>query len=163
MLLSLPKSGIVVLLKQNSVLVTYTTSMGAHLEGLYNQFRGQLGVSLGVRSAGLDIETLKLHAEYYRQYYIDRGYVGMGSPRKVIRYKVRMLPSRDFKFIDVELVTTRGDKVGVVGRFKNRGEAGAFIETYYGTDNPFKLPVYACNSDTKELALEQQKKILDVR
>lgn len=160
-LLGLPKSGVVILKKGGSVLVAYTTSMGAHLESLYQQFGGQSGVTMEVVSAGADIETLKLHTEYYRDYYIRQGFTSIQShSRKAIQYRVRAVPSSDFKFVDVELVSARGD-AKFVGRFRSMRLAGEFIETYYGTDNPFKLPVYAANSDTKLFL--QKTKMLDIK
>lgn len=162
MLLGLPRSGVVILLKMNQVLVTYTTSMGAHLESLYNQFGGQTGITMQIVSAGADIETLKIHTEYYREYYNSIGYSSIQSlGRKSIKYRVRIAPSPEFKGIDVELVTARGSSK-VVGRFKNSRDAKDFIETYYGTDNTFKLPVYAINSDTEELVIKEQTKMLEL-
>jgi hypothetical protein len=162
--LALPKSGVVVLTKNDSVLVSYTVSMGADLEDMYNLFKGQTGISMRVFSAGADIETLKLHTEYYRKFYHSRLCYRplMEYQRKVIQYKVRTIPSHDFKKVDVELVTARGDGK-IVGKFKNIKEAKEFIETCYGPDNSFRFPVYALNSATKEFLLDNQKKMLDIR
>jgi hypothetical protein len=160
-LLGLPKSGVVVLQKGNSILVSYCTSMGANLESLYNQFKGQSGIELRVFSKEADLETLKLHTEYYRKYYSKRGFSLLHSPaRKAVKYRVRVSPSLDFKWMDVELVNARGD-AKFVGRFKSVKEANDFKSTYYGADNPFRLPVYALNSDTKEFLSET--KMLDIR
>ena len=163
-MLSLPRSGVVILQKADSVLVSYTTSMASELQDLYGMFRGQSGIVLKVLSAGADIETLKLHTEYYRKFYHDQlCYRPIKQyNRKALVYKVRAVPSHDFKSIDIELVTARGDSK-FVGRFKTKKEAGIFIETYYGSDNPFKFPVYAANSLTKEFLAEQEKKLLNVR
>ena len=149
-LLALPKSGVIILEKRNQVLVTYTTSMGSYLETLYNDFKGQAGIKITIRSAGADIETLKLHVEYYRDYYRKTdGYVLLLSHnRKTIEYKVRIVPTNDLKKVDVELVTARGDSK-VVGRFKDIRAARDFVDNYYGSDNPYNLPVYAANSDTR--------------
>lgn len=160
-LLALPKSGVVVLKKGDHALVSYTTSMGAELQELYNLFRGQTGISMFVLSAGADLETLKLHTEYYRKFYHSNYKPIQEYNRKVIEYKIRLVPIKDFRGVDVELVTARGDSK-VVGRFKNIVEAKDFIETYYGTDNPFRFPVYAANSDTKEFLQKEQKKLLDI-
>lgn len=162
LLLGLPKSGVVILQKENTVLVSYTTSMGANLETLYNEFSGQSGIELMVFSAGTDLETLKLHTEYYRRYFTEKGFILLQThSRKTVQYRVRMVPSQEFKNMDVELVNARGDSK-VVGRFKSKKEAGDFIDRHYGSDNPFRLPVYALNSDTKEF-LAEQKKMLDIR
>ena len=163
-LLGLPRSGVVILKKGDRALVSYTTSMGAELENLYNQFRGKIGLTMEIVSAEADIETLKLHTEYYRNLYhtVLRHRTVNPYGRRVIAYSVRITPNGDFKYVDVELVTARGDSK-VVGRFKNIQKAKEFIEISYGSDNPFRLPVYAWNSDTKEFLLEQQKKMLDIR
>lgn len=161
--LELPKSGVVILRKGSSVLVSYTTSMGANLEALYNEFSGQAGIHLEVVSAGTDLETLKLHTEYYRDYYSKRGMSLLQAPlRRAVTYKVRLVPSFDIKKVDVEITNARGES-RVVGRFGNVREARDFIETYYGTDNTFCFPVYSLNSATKELVLDTQKKILDIK
>lgn len=161
--LALPQSGVVILIKDKQILVSYTTSMGSHLEGLYNQFSGQSNIEMIVRSADADLETLKLHAEYYRDYYIKKGFTLLLSHyRKSIRYRVRAVPSSEFKGIDVEIVSARGGSK-VVGKFRNIGEAKDFIEIYYGTDNSFRFPVYATNSATKEFLLDNQTKLLDIK
>src|SRR5690348_15910445 len=159
--LALPKSGVVILTKNDSILVSYTTSMGADLQEMYNLFKGQTGIRIRVLSAGADIETLKLHTEYYRKFYHSKlGYRQLiDYQRKAIKYSVRTIPSYNFKGIDVELVTARGDSK-IVGRFKNDKEAREFINNCYAGDNPFRFPVYALNSDTKEFLLE--KKLLDI-
>lgn len=159
--LGLPKSGVVVLQKGKGILVSYCTSMGANLESLYNQFKGQSGIDLFVFSQDADLETLKLHTEYYRRYYSKKGFTLIQEPsRKAVQYRVRVAPSKDFKWMDMELVNARGD-AKFVGRFKNVKEANDFKATYYGADNPFRLPVYALNSDTKEFLNET--KMLDIR
>lgn len=153
-LLSLPKSGVVVLIKHPGVLVSYTSSMASELMELYSNFKGQIGIELRVFSAGADIETLKLHTEYYRKHYHDRlGYKPiLPYNRKTIQYKVRAIPSQDFKAINVELVNARGE-AKTVGQFKNTKEANEFIVTYYGSDNPLRLPVYALNKATRDIIL----------
>lgn len=161
--LGLPKSGVVILTKKDSVLVSYTTSMGVSLESLYNEFGGVSGITMSIVSARADLETLKLHVEWYRDYYSKLGYKMMVQyKRKSIQYKVRCIPSLDFKGADVELVTARGGSK-IVGRFKNIGEAKSFIETYYGLDNPFKFPVYAFNSDTKMYLTTCNNRLLEVK
>jgi hypothetical protein len=165
-LLALPKSGVVILIMGNQVLVSYTESMGANLESIYNQFKGRgstTPIVLRVASAGADLETLKLHTEYYRDYYSKKGMLQpMVQLRASIRYRVRAVPRPDYKGVDVEVVSARGEGK-VVGRFKNSAEAKDFIETYYGTDNPFCLPVYGSNSATKEFLKEKQTKLLDIK
>ena len=162
--LALPQSGVIILTRDNSVLINYSISMGANLETLYNDFRGVPGITLQVMSANADLETLKLHTEFYRAHYLKLGYRLMVAPmRKSISYRVRAVPSPDLKAIDVELVTARGDSSKVVGRFKTVREAKDYIETYYGTDNPFCLPVYAVNADTKAFLARGQTKLLEIK
>lgn len=162
-ILSLPKSGVVILTRGTTVLVSYTTSMGAELLQLYTQFEGQKGISLRVVSVGADIETLKLHTEYYRVFYKSLGFRSLTEyGRKAIQYKVRIVPNKDFKYVDVELVSARGDGK-LVGRFKSAAEAKDFVDTYYGKDNQFRFPVYAVNSVTSELVLSGQKGLLDIK
>lgn len=157
-LLGLPRSGVVILKKGNGVLVTYTTSMGSYLETLYQEFEGKEGMEIEVVSKGADLETLKLHTEYFRAFH---GCIAQG--RKAIQYRVRAVPAPEFKGVDVEIVSARGDSIMVVGKFKTAGEAKSFIETYYGADNPFRLPVYAANSATKEFLLRKQTKVLEIK
>ena len=161
-LLTLPRSGVVILKKGNSVLIGYTSSMGAYLETLYNDFRGQTGIEMRVYSEGVDLETLRLHTEYYRKVYVSKGFSMIIDPlRKAVKFRVRMVPSPDFKHFNVEIVSARGDS-RVVGKFKSNKEAKGFIETYYGTDNPLVFPVYAANTDTK-VFLQEQTKMLDIK
>jgi hypothetical protein len=159
--LQLPKSGVIVLFKDYQVMVTYTTSMGAYLEKLYMEYSGQKGIRLEVFSVGADLETLKLHTEYYRDYYSRQpGLILLQAHlRKTVQYDVRAVPCDDFKSFKVELVTARGDSK-MVGKFDNSAEAKAFIETYYGEDNPFRFPVYALNCDTKQFLEDNRKRKL---
>lgn len=165
-LLGLPRSGVVILTMGNQVLVSYTESMGANIESLYNQFRGRGGltpITMEVRSANVDLETLKLHTEYYKAYYKDRGILQpLVQLRVSLRYKVRAVPRSDYKGVDVEVVSARGESK-VVGKFRNSAEAKDFIETYYGTDNPFCFPVYGANADTKAFLNGKQTKLLDIK
>jgi len=161
--LALPKSGVIILQKGNSVLVSYTTSMGAELLDLYTQFSGHTGIDLKVVSVGADIETLKLHTEYYRHYYLTRGMSSLIQyNRKTIKYKVRVIPNSDFRYVDVELVSARGDSK-VVGRFESAIEAKDFVDMYYGLDNPFRFPVYAINSTTKGLLASVESGLLKLK
>jgi len=162
-MLGLPQSGVIILFKDRSFLISYTTSMGASLDSIYKQFRGQTEITIKVVSAGADIETLKIHTEYYKDMYTGMGFATLQKGyRKAIQYRVRAIPNKDFKFVDVELVTARGDVSKVVGKFKTKAEAKLFIETYYGTVNQFKLPVYALNADTKAFILDNQTELLNL-
>jgi len=155
--LGLPRSGVVILTVGDDVIVNYTTSMGAELLRLYTEFGGQSGLTLRVESTGSDLETLKLHTEYYRNMYSKHIY-----KRKALVYRVRVVPSSGFKMMDVRLVSARGEE-RVVGRFKTAREASDFIDMYYGEDNPFRLPVYSVNADTKAFLLDMQTELLDIK
>jgi hypothetical protein len=161
-LLSLPESGVILLWKRGQVLVTYTERMGLYLETLYAQFKGKSDMEIQVRSAGADSETLRLHTEYYRDRYMRSGQLLQFHGRKTICYRIRTAPSPKYTGVDVELVSARGE-AKFVGRFKTPKDAKEFIETCYGTDNPFRFPVYAQNSATKEFMLGLQTKMLDIR
>jgi len=115
------------------------------------------GLTLRVESTGSDLETLKLHTEYYRNMYSKHIY-----KRKALVYRVRVVPSSGFKMMDVRLVSARGEE-RVVGRFKTAREASDFIDMYYGEDNPFRLPVYSVNADTKAFLLDMQTELLDIK
>ena len=131
-LLALPKSGVIILTKGNSVLVSYTASMGAELLELYNQFNGQSGITIKVVSVGADLETMKLHTEYCRRLYHNELALKpiIDYSRKTLSYRVRAVPTDDLKYIDVQLVTTRGDSK-IVGRFRSAKESKDFMECYY--------------------------------
>lgn len=165
-MLAIPKQCVLIVLDRENwkAFVNYTQNAGFALAGLYTDFRRATNLELLVVSAGADIETLKLHTEYYRQYYHSRLCYGELKPRarKAVWYRARVVPSLDLKGVDVELVNARGES-SIVGRFKNIGEGKAFIETYYTADNSFKLPVYALNSATKEFVLDKQTKLLELR
>lgn len=160
--LDLPRSAVLIVTDEQAGLawINYSTNVPLSLSRLYEQFAGR-DLSLDWCSAGADIETLKLHTEYYRErYHQNQGYKELiPYGRKAIQYKVRSVPAADFKRMGVEIVTARGEN-SIVGVFKNKMEANSFIETYYGTANPFNLPVYAWNSDTKEFVLNEQNKLL---
>jgi hypothetical protein len=64
--------------------------------------------------------------------------------------------------MEVRLVTARGDSDRVVGRFKTTAEALEFVMVYYGTGNPYCLPVFATNSLTKEYLLKKETKRLEL-
>lgn len=165
----LPTAGVIIVedVARKLVWVGYTQSMGASLMKLYDERGvreygpGQL--QLRIESPNLDIETLKLHTEYYKDLYGSRGY-GELIPygRKAIQYRVRMVASEGARFMDVEVVPARGGEGKIVGRFRKKGEARAFIETYYGPDNQLCFPVVARNSDTKEF-MEAQKASSKIR
>jgi hypothetical protein len=82
--------------------------------------------------------------------YLKTGYTELiERGRKTLQYRTRVVVAPDFKYVDVELVTARGDGM-VVARFKTKKEAQEFVMVYYGPDNTDHFPVYACNSLTKE-------------
>ncbi len=107
-----------------------------------------------VLSVSTDIETLKLHTEYWRDKCSRWGYTDLlPRGRKALQYEVRCVVDDDYDFVDIVLVSARGDKK-VVGKFKTMEEAVGFVEMYYAGDNPYRLPVYAANSRTSEYLRE---------
>ena len=75
-------------------------------------------------SKSSDIETLKIHTEYWIDHYLKLGYSEMfPRSRKAIQYKVRVLVAPGFKAFDVYLVGARGGTGTVVGRFNSKKEA----------------------------------------
>ena len=116
-------------------------------------------LEFSVVSVATDIETLKLHTEYWREKYRARGYSDLiGVGRSTLQYEVRCLVNADYTGVDVVLVTARGDRK-VVGKFETMAEGRLFIETCYGEDNALKLPVYANNSRTSEYLSQSDNKI----
>lgn len=155
----LPKAGVYIVVDEvaRTFHVNYTLSMGSALARVYDLVGGRSALSFRTMSVTTDLITLKLHTEYYRNIYLDMGYTDMVySGRKHLQYKVRIVVAPDFKNIDVELVTARGEGM-IVGRFKTRNEARDFALVYYDSGNPYRLPVYALNSLTRELVSEVRK------
>lgn len=152
---------IVVRPEERLVYVGYTLSIGSVLGRLYEEFSSP--ATLRIESAMQDEESLRLHTEWYWNQYRNMGYSEwLPRGRKTIEYKVRIVASSDFRFIDVELVAARG-RSKVVGRFKNRREALDFMQFAYGPDNDFRFPVYAFNDLTKSfLAKETEDRLIDI-
>lgn len=148
--LALPKSGVVIVSGDAGTYVGYTLNVGAELQDIYNLFRGVRGLSLRIVSQVSDIETLKLHTEYYRKLFHE----DLGSPkiveykRKVIQYAVRVVPEPGLGSVRVELVTARGDSK-IVGLFDNIKEANGFVAACYSKKG-ICYPVYAINKKTRE-------------
>lgn len=155
----LPREGVYLVVDEaaRTFHVNYTLSMGSALARVYDLVGGRSTLSLRVLSATSDLITLKLHTEYYRNIYLGMGYTDMVyRGRKPLAYRVRIVVAPDFKNIDVELVTARGEGM-IVGRFGTRNEARDFALVYYDSGNPYRLPVYALNSLTRELVSEVGK------
>ena len=146
--------------------INYTTSMGQSLARLYDQWGGGSRVSaleFRVLSVTTDIETLKLHCEYYRDQYIKEGWGELLSAgRTSLKYRTTVLIAPDFSCMEVRLVTARGNSDKVVGRFKIAVEAQEFVMVYYGPANPYCLPVFATNSLTKEYLSKKETKRLEL-
>lgn len=163
----LSRSGVFVISDsvQNKIYVNYSKDV----LGAVSRLRGELevaadlkGLSVRIVSLVSDIETLKIHTQYYREVlHKDSGYL-IPYTRSTLQYIARIRPDADFKRVNVELVNTRGENK-IVGKFKNDREANEFLETYYRTANSFNLPVYAANSATKEFLLDNQTKLLDIK
>ena len=148
----LPKQAVYLVIDEvaNSFYVGYTLNMGGALPMLYDLVGGLPTLEFRILVNTSDLTTLKLHTEYYRNMYLKTGYTEIVERgRKTLQYRARVVVASDFKYVDVELVTARGDGM-VVGRFKTKKEAQEFIMVYYGDDNEYRLPVYASNSLTKE-------------
>lgn len=138
--------------------ISYTINFKYFVAGIVELIQGAPASSdfeLLELSKSSDIETLKLHTEYWIDQYIKDGYVEMlGRGRKSVQYSVRLLVAPNLKGYDVQICNKRGTVISTVGRFLKKREAEDFIETYYAEDNPYKLPVFATNSLTKELLRE---------
>ncbi len=147
--------------------INYTTSIGQSLARLYDQWNGKPRagtLELRVLSVTTDIETLKLHCEYWRDQYINRGWTELLPPgRGALRYKPRVVVAPDFSCMEVRLVNARGDSDKVVGRFKTTTEAQEFVMVYYGSGNQYCLPVFATNSLTREYLLKRETRGLTIK
>lgn len=159
---TLPRSCVFLLQNKQEKLVyiNYSENLPLALARLYEELNGQPGteaLELEIVSVTTDIETLKLHAEYWRDKYRNIGFSNLITiGRKTLQYEVRSLVCPDLSGINVELVTARGVRK-VVGKFKTQKEADDFILTYYAEDNHYRLPVYAVNSLTKEFIVKSGK------
>lgn len=159
---TLPRSCVFLLQNKQEKLVyiNYSENFPLALARLYEELNGKSGteaLELDIVSVTTDIETLKLHTQYWRDHYRNIEYSDLiPIGRKSIEYSVRSLVASDLSTINVELVTARGIRK-VVGRFKTQKEADDFILTYYAEDNYYRLPVYAVNSLTKEFIIKNGK------
>lgn len=160
--LSLPACCVFLIVNKQEKLVyiNYTQNIANALARFYNEWNGKSGaeaLELEILSVTTDIETLKLHVEYWKDKYRNMGYSDlMVIKRKTLQYDVRTLVAPDLSGVNVELISARGDRK-VVGKFKTLTEAKEFIMLYYGEDNSYRLPVYAVNSLTKEFMTDNRK------
>lgn len=148
----LPKSGVYSIVDEvaQCFYINYTSNMSGCLASIYGFERPGTTLDFRILVNTSDLTTLKLHTEYYRNMYLKTGYTEIVERgRKTLQYRARVVVASDFKYVDVELVTARGDGM-VVARFKTKKEAQEFVMVYYGDDNEYRLPVYASNSLTKE-------------
>lgn len=164
-ILGLPQSGVFVItdIETSRVYVNYTQNLFLSLARLMEELGGEILARLQLRVVEVttDLESMKLFCEYHRDKYRNMGWTELlPHGRKALQYRARLAPSEDLKRWEVRLVTARGDSSKVVGVFKNKGEAQTFIETCYKGD--LCLPVYALNSDTKEL-LEKANNELKIK
>jgi hypothetical protein len=141
--------------------VNYSTNTISSLVRLWETYGtfGMPGIALEFEALSVttDIETLKLHTEYWRDEFQRRGLAELlPRGRKTLQYEVRCLVDGDYDNVDIVLVSARGDRK-VVGKFGTMGEAAEFVEMYYAGDNPYNLPVYAINSRTREFVLDSGK------
>lgn len=160
--LKLPQSCVYLIINEQQKLATvnYTENIAGALYRLYDDLAGrspETALDLQILSVTTDIETLKLHSEYWKDQYRNNGYSDViPTGRKALQYSARVLVASDLSSINVELVTARGQRK-VVGKFKTQTEAKDFIMMYYGGDNSYRLPVYAVNSLTKEFIVGSRK------
>lgn len=143
--------------------INYSENMLSALPRLWEEVR-RVGSHLDfeILSISSDIETLRLHTQYWRDLYRSRGYselVPIG--RKSLRYEVKCLVDGDYSTAEVVLISARGERK-VVGKFKTVDEGREFIEMYYAGDNPYRLPVYSTNSLTKEFLFKIGTSILKI-
>jgi hypothetical protein len=160
--LKLPQSCVYLIINEQHKLATvnYTENIAGALHRLYDDLAGrspETALVLQILSVTTDIETLKLHSEYWKDQYRNNGYTDLiPASRKTLQYRARVLVDPDMRSVNVELVTARGQGK-VVGKFKTQTEASDFIMMYYGGDNEYRLPVYAVNSLTKEFVVSSRK------
>lgn len=160
--LSLPSSCVFLIVNKQEKLfyINYTENIASALARFYADWSGKsaaTALELEVLSVTTDIETLKLHTEYWKDRYRNIGYSDLiVANRKTLQYEVRILVAPDLSSVNVELVTARGQRK-IVGKFKTLADAKEFIMIYYGEDNGYRLPVYAVNSLTKEFMLDSGK------
>lgn len=136
------------------VYVNYSTNLIGALPRLWDEIgEKDPALQLRVLSVTTDIETLKLHTEYWRDEFQKRGMSELlPRGRKTLQYDVRCVVDEDYDWVDIVLVSARGDRK-IVGKFRTMEEAVGFVEMYYGGDNPYRLPVYATNSRTREFLM----------
>lgn len=163
-LMELPREGIYLVYDETGkrVYVNYSLNMVGVLPRLYEDLKGSGTTQFYILEVTTDIETLKLHTEYWRDEYKKMGCAELiPVGRKTLQYDVRCLVNGDYDGVDVVLVTARGDRK-IVGKFGTMGEGESFIETYYDSGNPYNLPVYAINSATKEFLSERGLNIITI-
>ena len=160
--LNLPSSCVFLIINKQEkyVYINYTENIASALARFYEDWAGKPGstaLELEIVSVTTDIETMKLHVEYWKDHYRNMGYSDLiAVKRKTLQYEVRTLVASDLSGVNVELVTSRGQRK-VVGKFKTLTEANEFVSIYYGEDNGYRLPVYAVNSLTKEFMTNSRK------
>lgn len=148
----------VVDIETNRFYVNYSANMAGALSRLWEEVGNRGGtLEFTVLTASTDIETLKLHTEYWRDVMVGRGMTELlPRGRKTLQYEVRCVVDDDYDWVDIVLVSARGDKK-VVGKFRTMAEAVEFVEMYYAGDNSYRLPVYAVNSRTSEYVMGSGK------
>lgn len=149
----LPSAGVIILLnlETNDVWVNYSENIPLALARVYPELAGQ-PIQVQLESVGADLETLKLHCMYYRDWFNSRGHSNLIEyGRDGLRYSARAYPDRISKMVDVELVTVRG-AAKPVSRFRTMAEAKQYIKLYFGEDNRFCMPVIGINEESRTLA-----------
>jgi len=103
-----------------------------------------------------DIETRKLHVQYWKDKFKELGYKEYIETRPPLEYKVVTRVTYDCKYVIVYLVNKRYE-YKPVGVFNTIKEANTFVIENY--TSKYIYPVYACNNETKQLIQKSNKGI----
>ncbi len=138
------------------ILVTVSKVLSELRRGLF-KIRDMEGKPLNLRvyselDGGDDIETLKIRCQWAaREWEKNGGILWNPATKSLLQYEVRSRIDLKRKCVNVLLVSANRTE-RVVGVFDNIKDASAFISEFYSSEsNPMMVPVYACNSLTKEI------------
>lgn len=164
-LAEIPEQGVyaIIDLKGKRSYINYSMNIVGAIPRIWGECRlSGAALEFVVLSVTTDIETLKLHTEYWRDLYAEQGYSELlPRGRKTLQYEVRCMVDDDYDWVDIVLVSSRGDKK-IIGKFRTMEDATQFVGMYYSGDNPYRFPVYAVNSRTREFITELGMNILDI-
>lgn len=138
------------------ILVSVSKVVSELRRGLF-KVRDMEGKSLNLRvledlEGGEDIETLKLRCQYAaREWERNGGILWNPATKSLLQYEVISRIDIQGKCVNVLLKRSSSRRETLVGSFSSIYEAGEFIGEFYSPgSNPMMLPIYACNSLTKE-------------